>query len=76
MLDKFINSNTLGARLARTIFQNALGLLVANVALLCGFLTQDPQLTALISSAVVCVASPIMALLKNKNPEEGIIETE
>lgn len=76
MLDNFINSDSLAARLARTIFQNLLGLLIANAAILGGFATQDPQIAALITALVVCVASPVMALFKSKNPEDGVTTEE
>lgn len=71
MLDKFINSDSLTARLVRTIFQNLLGIIVANAAIFGGIATQDPQLAAIITAVVVCIASPVMALFKSKNPEDG-----
>lgn len=71
-LDHFLNCNDTGCRLARTIVQGILGVLVANVDTLMGAVDFDAATRALIVALVMAVMTPIMAELgKHVETEEG-----
>lgn len=60
-LDHFLNCNNTACRLARTIVQGVLGVLVANIDTLMGFVDFDPTVRALIVALVMAILTPIMA---------------
>ena len=57
---KFLNSNETKYRLARTILQGIVGVLIANVDLLVGAWSFAPEVKAFIVALVMAVLSPIM----------------
>lgn len=63
MLDKFLQNNSTEMRLARTIFQGILGVLIANVDVLFAAVQIDPSMKPIIVAGVMAVLSPIMAEL-------------
>ena len=69
-MDKFLTSNDWKYRLLRTIVQGVLGVIIANLDLILGYVAFDPQATALIVALVMAVLSPIMALLGGKEPDD------
>ena len=62
-MDKFLTSNDWQYRLARTIVQGIMGVIVANVDLIVGACVMDPTQRALVVALVMAVLSPIMATL-------------
>lgn len=62
-MDRFLNSNDWTWRLARTIVQGVLAVVVANVDLLVGTCVLDPTWRALVVALVMAVLSPVMAEL-------------
>lgn len=60
-MDKFLNSNDTVWRLARTIVQAVLGVIVANIDMIVGAAVLDPSVRALVVALVMAVLSPIMA---------------
>jgi len=62
-MDKFLTSNDWKYRLARTIVQGILGVIVANIDLIAGAVILDPTQRALAVALVMAVLSPIMATL-------------
>ena len=58
-MEKFLASNEWQWRLARTIVQGVLGVVVANLDLIMGWCVLDPSMRGL----VMAVLSPIMAAL-------------
>lgn len=70
MFDKFISSNSMGARLLRTVAEGLLGLLVVAVPVWCGA-RMDAMTASMVTAAVTVVASPVIAVLGGKSPEEG-----
>lgn len=50
-------------RLARTILQGVIGVLIANVDLLLGYTAIPPELRPVIAGVVMSVLSPVMAML-------------
>lgn len=68
-MNKFLTSNSAGMRLARTIVQGVIGVLISYVDVLVGHVVFDPQMRPMIVALVMAVLSPIMAAL-GKNEEE------
>ena len=62
-MNTFLTSNAWQYRLARTIVQGILGVIVANVDLIVGAAVLDPSQRALVVALVMAVLSPIMATL-------------
>ena len=62
-MNEFLNSNEWQWRLARTVAQGVIGVLIANVDLIVGWCVLDPATRALVVALVMAVLSPIMAEL-------------
>lgn len=62
-MNTFLTSNEAKWRLARTIVQGILGVLIANIDTLAGQVVLDPAQRAVIVALVMAVLSPIMAAL-------------
>ena len=62
-MKEFLTSNEPRYRLARTIVQGIIGVLVANLDLLIGFTPIPPALRPVITGVVMAVLSPTMAML-------------
>lgn len=60
-MTEFLTGNEWWWRLARTVAQGVLGVLVANVDLLVGTLAVGPEWRALVAALVMAVLSPVMA---------------
>lgn len=65
----FLKSNDWKYRLLRTIVQGVIGVIVANVDLLVGYIVLDPATRALVVAFVMAVLSPIMAELGERSGE-------
>lgn len=76
MLDKFLNDNSMAMRLVRTIVQGIIAVLIVAVPLAIAGVIKDPQWAAIVTAAIMAVLSPIMAMLKNGKPEDGLEDTE
>ena len=63
-MEQFLKSNEWQWRLARTIVQGILGVLVANVDLIFGQVVLGPAWRALVVALVMAVLSPVMAELE------------
>lgn len=62
-MNTFLTSNDAKYRLARTILQGLIGVLVANIDLIAGQVILDPAQRAIIVPIVMAILSPIMAAL-------------
>ena len=60
-MNDFLNSNEWYWRLARTVIQGVLGVVVANIDLLVGTAVLDPTWRALVVALVMAVLTPVMA---------------
>ena len=69
-MNEFLKSNEPKYRLARTIVQGIVGVLIANVDLLVGYAVLDPSTRALVVALVMAVLSPIMAYM-GEGGEDG-----
>lgn len=65
-MKRFLTDNTPGMRLARTIVQGVIGVLIANMDLLVGFLSIPPEIKPVITALVMAVLAPTMATLGEK----------
>lgn len=66
---EFLTSNDAKYRLARTIVQGLIGVLIANLDLLIGLTPIEPALRPVITGLVMAVLSPIMAMMGGE-PEQ------
>ena len=62
-MDEFLTSNAPKYRLLRTIVQGVLGVIVANLDLLFGYVIFEPSTRAFVVALVMAVLSPIMATI-------------
>ena len=60
-MNEFLTSNEPKYRLARTIVQGIVGVIIANIDLLMGYVVFDPQTRAVVVALVMAILSPIMA---------------
>lgn len=68
-MKEFLTSNEPKYRLARTIVQGLIGVLIANLDLLVGMTPIEPALRPVITGLVMAVLSPIMAMMGGE-PEQ------
>lgn len=73
MLERFLADNGMAARLARTVLEGLLGLLVVAVPVWCGG-HMEPLTASMVTAAVTVVASPVIAVLGGRGPEEGKVD--
>lgn len=62
-MNEWLKDNSTKARLERTILQGVIGVLIANLDLLAGFIAIPPELKPVIVALVMAVLSPIMSEL-------------
>lgn len=62
-MKKWLSSNTAGGRLTRTIVQGIIGVIVANIDLILGYVAIPLEMRPVIVALVMAVLSPIMAAL-------------
>lgn len=60
-MSEFLTGNEWWWRLARTVIQGVLGVVVANLDLLVGVMALEPEWRALVVALVMAVLSPVMA---------------
>lgn len=70
-IKKWLRSNTMAARLTRTIFQGVIGVLIANVDFLISKLSFSPEMKAFIVAICMAILSPIMSELGGKEEVDG-----
>ena len=65
-MNTLLTSNETKYRLIRTIIQGIIGVLIANLDLLIGFVSIPAELRPVIVALVMAILSPIMSELGNK----------
>lgn len=70
-MNKFITSNAWQYRLARTILQGILGVLITYLADIVGLFNLDPGKAAIVTALVMAILSPIMAQLKKEDENDA-----
>ncbi len=73
-MNDFLTSNEWEWRMARTIAQGVLGVLVANIDLLVGCVVLEPAWRALVVALVMAVLSPLMAEIGKAGGDAPAIE--
>lgn len=76
MLDEFLKSEKTEMRLARTIAQGLVSVLIVAVPLVMGGVIGDATWASIATAAIMCVLSPLMALFRTGNPEDGVVEAD
>lgn len=71
MIKSFLRSNSLGARLGRTILQGIIGVVISYLDLILGFFEIPPELRPVIAASVMCILSPIMKELGGHENEHN-----
>ena len=69
-MDKFLHSNDWQWRLARTIVQAVVGVIIAYLSDLVGLLNLDATTGGMVTALVMAVLSPLMAAIKAADGEE------
>ena len=72
-MHEFLNSNEWQWRLARTVVQGVIGVLVANVDLIVGWCVVEPQVRGLVVALVMAVLSPVMAELGGEDGDDTVV---
>ena len=73
MLDEFLTSERTEMRLARSIVQGLLSVAIVAVPLVMGGVVEDPT-WASVAAAIMCGLSPLMAMMRTGNPEDGLVD--
>lgn len=71
MMNRLLTSNLARHRLARTIIQGIIGVLIANLDVIVGVFHFSPGVKALIVALVMAVLSPIMAYMGGGEPDKA-----
>lgn len=74
MLDRFLSDDSTEARLARSIVQGAVSVLIVAVPLAVSGVVEDPTWASIATAAIMCVLSPVMSMLRTGNPEDGTVD--
>lgn len=74
MLDHFLHDDSTELRLARSIFQGLVSVLIVAVPLALGGVIEDATWASIATAAIMCVLSPLMAMLRTGDPEDGTID--
>ena len=62
-MNRFLTENSSGMRMARTIVQGVIGVIIANADILIGTIAIDPALKPVIVALVMAVLAPVMSEL-------------
>lgn len=62
-MKKWLSSNTAVGRLTRTVVQGIIGVLIANIDLIIGYVAIPLEMRPVVVALVMAVLSPIMAAL-------------
>lgn len=74
MLDHFLHDDSTEMRLARSIVQGLVSVLIVTVPLIMGGVIQDATWASIATAAIMCVLSPVMAMFRTGNPEDGTVD--
>ncbi len=74
MLDKFLASEKTEMRLARSIVQGILSVLIVAAPLCVSGVIEDATWASIATAAIMCVLSPLMAMMRTGNPEDGTVD--
>lgn len=70
-MKKFLTSNDWQWRLARTIVQGVIGVLIANIDVIFGSFAIPTEYKTMLVALVMAILSPIMATISGEEPYAG-----
>lgn len=70
-MNRFLTSNSTSMRLARTIVQGIIGVLISYADLLVSFVNIPPEMRPMIVAIVMAILSPAMAEIGKNTEAEG-----
>lgn len=76
MLDKFLNDDSTEMRLARSIVQGLVSVLIVAVPLAVSGFVEDATTASIVTAAIMCVLSPVMSMFRTGNPEDGTVDAD
>ncbi|MDO4428571.1 MAG: hypothetical protein Q4B91_03570 [Atopobiaceae bacterium] len=76
MLDEFLTSEKTEMRLLRSVVQGLVSVLIVAVPLILGGVIEDATWASIATAAIMCVLSPLMAMMRTGNPEDGTVDAE
>lgn len=74
MLDEFLTSERTEMRLLRSVVQGLLSVAIVAVPLVLGGVVEDPTWASIATAAIMCVLSPLMAMMRTGDPEDGTVD--
>lgn len=76
MLDKFLKDDSTEMRLARTVVSGLVSVAIVAVPLAVSGVISDATQASIVTAAIMCVLSPVMAMFRTGNPEDGAVEAD
>ena len=76
MLDHFLKDESTEMRLLRSVVQGLVSVLIVAVPLVLGGVIEDVTWASIATAAIMCVLSPVMAMMRTGNPEDGVVEAD
>lgn len=74
MLDHFLHDDSTEMRLARSIVQGLVSVLIVAIPLVTAGIIKDATWASIATAAIMCVLSPVMAMFKTGDPESGTVD--
>lgn len=74
MLDEFLTSERTEMRLLRSVVQGLVSVAIVAVPLVMGGVIEDATWASVATAAIMCVLSPLMAMLRTGDPEDGTVD--
>lgn len=74
MLDEFLTSERTEMRLLRSVVQGLVSVAIVAVPLVMGGVVEDATWASVATAAIMCVLSPLMAMLRTGDPEDGTVD--
>lgn len=74
MLDEFLTSERTEMRLLRSVVQGLVSVAIVAVPLVMGGVIEDATTASLATAVIMCVLSPLMAMMRTGDPEDGTVD--
>ena len=74
MLDEFLTSERTEMRLLRSVVQGLVSVAIVAVPLVMGGVIEDATWASIATAAIMCVLSPLMAMMRTGDPEDGTVD--
>lgn len=76
MLDHFLHDDSTEMRLLRSVVQGLVSVAIVAVPLVLGGVITDATWASIATASIMCVLSPLMAMLRTGNPEGGTVDMD